>query len=124
MQLNDRELIAALTSIILPLLIAWAQRPTWAPRTRALVAFLGIFIWTVLGVIYIGEGVPQSVDWHAWLRLLLVNALVAWTTFQHFWKQVGLSQTIEARTSPESVAQRALAQEAARKARPPREPAP
>ena len=121
MQLTDRELIAALTSIILPLIISLVQRPTWSSRTRALVGFGGIFLWTVAGTVFVGDGVPQSVDWRSWVRLLLVNALVAYGSFQFLWRQLGVTQSIEAATSPPSPARDALAAEAERKATPPRD---
>lgn len=119
MQLNDRELVAALTSILLPLVISLVLQPTWSDRLRALVAFLCIFIWTVLGVIYVGEGVPMRVDYHAWIRLLLVNALTAYTMYQNLYKPTGLAQRWEAKTSPPSEARERLIDDAERKAQPP-----
>jgi hypothetical protein len=100
MGLNDRELVTALTSVFLPIIIAIVQRPAWSDRRRAIVAFGLILLWTLGGVIYLGEGVPQSVDWHAWLRLLLVNALTAYTVYQNLYKATGVAQRIEAATSP------------------------
>lgn len=118
--LNDRELITALTAVILPLIVSFVQQPTWSSRTRAAVGFAGVLVWTLLGAIYLGDGVPQSVDWHAWVRLLLVNALISWGSFQSLWKPSGISQHLEAMSSPPSIARNQLKAEAGRKARPPR----
>ena len=118
-QLNDRELLAALSSIILPLIIALIQQPTWPDRTRAIVGFVCVFVWTVLGVLYIGEGLPQTVDYHAWIRLLLVNAVTSYTLFQSVYKPMGIVQRVEAKTSKPSAARERLKNDAARKETPP-----
>lgn len=123
MQLTDKELLAALTSLILPLIIAAVQRPTWSDRRRAVVAFVCIFAWTFFGVLYVGDGVPQTVDWRAWIRLLMVNAVTTWTTYQMFYKPTGIAQQVEAMTTPgRSAAKLRLMQEATRRTTPPRTP--
>lgn len=121
MPMSDRELIAALSAIVLPLLVATVQQPGWSDRTRALVGFASILLWTLAGAIYLGDGVPQSVDWHAWARLLLVNALVSWGSFQSLWKPMGVVQLVEVGTSPPSMARDRMLDEADRKAEPPRD---
>lgn len=119
--LNDRELWAAVSTLVLPLIIAVVQRPTWSDRARAVVAFVAVFVWTCLGVLYVGDGVPQSVDYHTVMRLLLTNFLVSWATYSALYKPTGIAQRIEAMSSPNSVAQRELLAEAERKATPPRD---
>jgi apolipoprotein N-acyltransferase len=120
--MSDRELLAALTTIFLPLLVAVVQRPTWSDRRRAVVGFVAVFLWTLLGLIYVGDGLPTAVDWRAWVRLLLTNALMTYTAYQHLWKPLGWVQRMEAMTSPPSVARNGLLREAERRERAPRLP--
>jgi hypothetical protein len=122
MQLSDKELWAAVSTLVLPLIIALVQQPTWSDRVRAIVGFVAVFIWTALGVLYVGDGVPQRVVYHTVMRLGLTNFLVSWATYSALYKPAGITQRIEAMSSPDSGAKRELLAEAERKSTPPRDP--
>lgn len=119
--MTDRELWTAASALVLPLFISVAQQPEWSSRQRAIVAFIGVLLWTLLGALYLGDGVPQSVRWQTWLTFFLWNLIASAATFRNLWSQLGWSQGIEAATSPPSPARTRLKREAALKAAKPRD---
>lgn len=125
--MTDKELVAAIGALVGPAVIALVQRPTWSPRRRMLVAFLVLLAWTLLVFFFLGGATPPWEDWRAWLRLLLINIVVVASSYQWIFKQLGLSQWIEARTSfPQNATERAgvaaLDNEVDKKASPPHLP--
>lgn len=120
--LNDSELITAASAIILPLIIAIVQRPTWSDQTRAIVGFVGVFLWTLVGVLFLSEGNPLTYAWQSWLRLFLGVFVTSYGAFLGVWKPSGVTGRIEVLTSPRSPARAQLKAETTRRSNPPRMP--
>lgn len=122
--LTDAELAAAAGNTLLPLLIAIIMRPTWSEKTRALVALGVTLTINVLVRLALTAATDLPHDWQAWLRFLLMCAVVSAVSYVALWRETGLTQRVEAATSPkrtrrEIVAVMDLREEAARKASPP-----
>lgn len=117
---DDKLLAANVCSILIPIVISMVVQPTWSDRRRALVSVGVIAVITLLMAIWVGEGLPQTLDWRAWTRLALVNLLGAWVSYQHFYKPTGAAGYLEVLTSPPTDASRELLLETERRTRPPR----
>lgn len=116
---NDKELLAALTVLALPIVISLILQPTWSSRRRVTVAFVVTFAWTLGGAFFVNDAtVPTAWDWRSVVRLLGLNVIGASVIFRQL-QSAGIIQRIEAATSPASRARRLLLNEADRKESPP-----
>ena len=95
--LNDSELVAVALAFFLPLLIAVIQQPRWNDATRALVALVTVFVWTLLAVVVLGQGGGYA--WQSALRLLLMVFLVSSVAYLALWRPAGVTQRIEDMTA-------------------------
>lgn len=119
---SDRELLAALTVLALPIVISLILQPTWSSRRRVAVAFAVTFLWTIGGAFFVNDAtVPTAWDWRSVVRLLGLNVIGASVIFRQL-QSAGIIQRIEAATSPPSRANERLIDEAERKERPPMDP--
>lgn len=120
--MSDKEILVALTGVVLPVIIAGILRPTWSDRRRQLITFAVVLAWTLGGAFFANDAtIPTAWDWRSVVRLLGLNVLAAFVLFKQL-KELGIIQRIEAATSPVSGPQQQLLAEARSKETPPRDP--
>lgn len=98
---TDAELISAVGSIFLPLLIAFVMRQTWSDSIRVIVAYVCYFAYTFLTMWFLNQFVFEDGSMNAKeiVRGFLVVAVVAYTSFKLVWQPRGTTIKLEASTN-------------------------
>ena len=83
---------------LLPLVLSIIMQRHWSDAARSFVAFLACIV-AGLGTVYFAG--TLNVDWNNSKTIssaCLLVGVTAWTTYEHFYKQTGISPKIEAAT--------------------------
>lgn len=92
---------AAAVGLVLPVLLAVVNRRDWQPGTKAGVMLAAVGVSTVVTMLITGVFVPEDVrSWRAWLSSALVCFLTTTAVYRSVYKPSGVTDRIEAATSP------------------------
>ncbi len=88
---------AIVSGFFLPLLIAVIVQTHWSREFKTATGFVVCMAATAVQL-----GIQQKLSAHNFFPTMLLVLTVSISTFQHFWKPLGVANAIEKGTSPQS----------------------
>lgn len=86
---------AIVSGFFLPLVIAVIQRPHWPKEFKTVIGFMACVACAAIQLSI--EGKADAKNFFPTLILVLTISI---STFQHFWKPLGIADAVEKATSP------------------------